>query len=709
MIPDTSPRARQSARIWRRVTRLDAASASGWYALLTLVLTWPICANLTTRLPSDLGDPLFASWLLQWNIDHLLALARGDLGAIGRYWNAGIFHPEPLALLYAEHLFALGVQALPVWLATGNLLLCYNLLVLSTFVLSGLGTFLLVRDLTGNPRAAFVAGLFYAFAPYRFAQLGHIQVLSSQWMPFALFGLRRFFDRMSGTGSGRRGGDSAAVGRSPSATWPLAGGALALVAQNLSCGYYMVFFAPVVIAYVLWEVATRRLWLSARTWAALAVAGTAVTGACLPFLLKYRELRLRGFASRSVDELRAYSADTSAYLRGIQEMWLWPEGFTSYNRAEGQLFPGLTPVFLAVFALACLAAALRRRSSGAAALSGWRLAVCAPVTLAGIAALDLARFELFAGRWIWRIRETWPWLSNIHHVFLVIAASGVVLLALAPRARAAFRLGLSSGRAFFAVLFLLAVWLSFGPVVTTWEHGIAADTLYTWFYRHVPGFDGLRVPARYGMLAMLFLAVLGGYGAAAVDAAAKAWREGPPPRGRRFATHVFGVRRMVGPWLVPILGAFFVLEVASMPQRVTAIEWERRDGVPGRVSAAELERLYGFIRRMPRGTVVVEFPFGDLLAETRAVYLSTRHGHPILNGYSGGFPASYSQRLSLLMDPIASGDAAWQSILESGATCLVVHQWAFEGTGPALSTWLQSHGAIPLATFKSDRLFKVPR
>ena len=45
------------------------------------------------------------------------------------------------------------------WALTGNPILCYNLLFLSTFVLSGLGTYLFVRELTGNPRAAFVAGL----------------------------------------------------------------------------------------------------------------------------------------------------------------------------------------------------------------------------------------------------------------------------------------------------------------------------------------------------------------------------------------------------------------------------------------------------------------------------------------------------------------------------------------------------------------------
>src|SRR5438445_494565 len=69
-----------------------------------------------------------------------------------------------------------------------------DLLFLSTFVLSGLGRFLFVREVTASPNAGFVAGLIYAFAPLRVPQFGHLQVISSQWMPFALYGLRRYFD-----------------------------------------------------------------------------------------------------------------------------------------------------------------------------------------------------------------------------------------------------------------------------------------------------------------------------------------------------------------------------------------------------------------------------------------------------------------------------------------------------------------------------------
>ena len=54
--------------------------------------------------------------------------------------------------------------------ATGNMVLCYNLLFLSTIVLAGWGMYLLVRELTGRPLAAFVAGLAFAFAPYRISE-----------------------------------------------------------------------------------------------------------------------------------------------------------------------------------------------------------------------------------------------------------------------------------------------------------------------------------------------------------------------------------------------------------------------------------------------------------------------------------------------------------------------------------------------------------
>ena len=217
-----------------------------WYLLVTLVMTWPLPPALARDIPWDLGDSLLNCWILGWNSERLLDALRGDFASLARIYDANIFYPQKLTLAYSELLLTQTLQALPVYVATGNLILAYNLVFLATFVLSGVGAFLLVRQLTGDWRAGFAAGLVYAFLPWRFGQMPHMQVLSAQWMPFTLYGFARYFDTRN--------------------TKALAWAGVALVANNLSNGYFLLFFAPVVPAYALWEMA-RRGWLrDLRTW-----------------------------------------------------------------------------------------------------------------------------------------------------------------------------------------------------------------------------------------------------------------------------------------------------------------------------------------------------------------------------------------------------------------------------------------------------------
>src|SRR4029079_1012264 len=119
------------------------------YLLLTLVMTWPLAIGVARDVPGDLGDSLLHLWILCWGAENVPRVITGHL-APHDFWNANIFHPEPLALSFSEHLFGEVVQILPIYAITGNLILCYNLLFLSSFVLSGLGMYLLVRDLLGE-------------------------------------------------------------------------------------------------------------------------------------------------------------------------------------------------------------------------------------------------------------------------------------------------------------------------------------------------------------------------------------------------------------------------------------------------------------------------------------------------------------------------------------------------------------------------------
>lgn len=646
---------------------LDSAWRAGaLYTLLTLVTTWPLAARLTTSLPADLGDPLLNCFILDWGIQHVLALAAGDPGAFRQYWHAPIFHPEPLALAYSEHLLAQAVQAAPVYAATGNILLAYNLLFLSTFVLSGIGMYLLARELTGSGPAGFVAGLLYAFALYRVAQFPHLQVLSSQWLPLALYGLRRFFTT-------RR-------------LKPLAGATLALIAQNLSNGYYAIFFMPFVAAYCLYEIADRRQWADARVLTGVAGAGLATAAATLPFLVPYLALRVMGFDARSLDEVRAYSADALAWITAAPANRVWGT-LNTFVKAEGELFPGLVTLLLVVLGLAARTRTLWRAAPPGR--PGWRRTAAGTALVLATAIGAFVLLVLATDDPYWRlfgIRVTLrqPWEGGLAAMALLAAA-----VALTPFARALLRGIPGSALGFFAWGAVLSAWLSLGPVIEFHGTPTRLPAPYALLYHHVPGFDGLRVPARYAMLTACCLAVLGAFGARALLS-----------RGRR------------GAMALATLAVAFTFESTSAP-----IALDRRLGPnvpesgPLRVYVGDqVPEIYRVAATLPSGTVLVEFPFGVASWDLQSVFYQPVHGHPVVNGYSGGFPRSFDDNKDAFTHLAEVPEVAWRRLRMSGATHAIVRRGALRRRdADAVERWLTARGATLVAARGSDRVFALPR
>ena len=611
------------------------------------------------------------AWILQWGADHWLRFLGGDLGAFRGYFNANIFYPEPLTLAYSEHLTAQVLQILPVYALTGNIVLSYNLLFLSTFVLSGLGTFLLVRELTGSARAGFVAGLLYAFAPYRIGQFSHVQVMSSQWMPFALYGFRRYFET-----------------RRP---WPLAGAALALVSQNWSCGYFLLYFAPFAAAYVIYEIADRNLWTDVRVWASLGAAAAVVMGATVPLLLPYLELRQHGFGPRPIGEVAHFSADVYSYLTAHEEQSFWGAIMRAFVKPEGELFPSLLPVILAMIGLAAHARvtwAVTRSRGADPDVPAWRRAVLYGAAV--VLAWQLASVLVILARtgFDWQIGPLSIRVHNTARALRAALGAAVVLLVCSRRARAFARGVPGSAVAFYAAALLAAFWLSLGPIIMSRGVRVSGDGLYWWFYQYVPGFDGLRVPARMAMVFVLALAVAGGYGARVIE--------------RSF--------RRSGAVLAAV-GLLFLVEASPAPIKMNGT-WSVGDLKPPPVPLMAAEgppAIYRAVRALPPRAVLAEFPFGEEQYELRYMLHSASHWRPLLNGYSGGFPRSYAVNRAGLGRVLEDPDTAWRVLAASGATHAIVHEEIYPaGSGARVSAWLVSHGAREVAVFGADRLFELP-
>jgi hypothetical protein len=647
-------------------TSLSPALAATAYLAITLAMTWPLVLGLGRDIPGDLGDSLLNCWILGWDGHRLLPLLQGELGALKGFWNANIFYPEPLALAYSEHLLPQALEILPVYALTGNLILCYNLLFLSTFVLSGLGVFLLVRDLTGRGLPAFIAGLIYAFTPYRVAQFSHIQVLSSQWMPFVLFGLRRYFHTQ------RLG--------------PLVGASLALLAQNLSCGYFLLYFAPFVGAYVVFELGTRRRLRDFVAFRHLALAGLGVAALTLASVWPYLELRARGDLSRPRWEVERFSADVYSYLTAPADVRLWGEVLEAFPKPEGALFPGVVPLLLGVFALGLH---LRRASAQAAqlpentgpsrprrAVAVMALVFCLSQLL--LVGLVLAGFgtSLSVGPLVVRFESlSRPLESGL--------AALAVLLIVSTRARH-FARACATPVFAFGTAAVLAFWLSLGPTITSLGRTLGTGP-YAWLYEHVPGFASLRAPSRFGMLVELLLAVLAGFGALEVE-----------------------VRK--GRGILALLGLAFLLEATAAPIPLNSFlkVWAFRTPKARALGGSEAPGIYLWVSKLPKDAVVAEFPFGSPAYDVRYMFYSTRHWRRLLNGYSGIFPPSYPEQRQVLGPVLEDPDKAWGALRGSGATHVIVHESAYRhDEGALVSAWLASHGSRCVARIEDDALFEV--
>ena len=295
------------------------------FLALAVFWTWPLASHLSSRIPHDPGDPILNTWLLWWNA-HAVPFTN-------RWWNPPMFFPMKGALALSEHLAGIGVIVTPLQLLHVNALAAYNIALILSFALSGFFTFLLVSyllRLAPDPvrhLGALSAALAYGFGPYRAGQLAHLQVLTSQWMPLALFAMHAYLD------DGRRG-------------W-LAVFAVAWLLQALSNGYYLLFFPLLIACWLIWFIDWRGL---PSRGVALAAVWGAASLLLVPILLKYSAVQSSLGLVRTAGEMALFSARPESFLNASGMLAVWRSKPTLTT--EEFLFPGLTTMAVSVVTLA---------------------------------------------------------------------------------------------------------------------------------------------------------------------------------------------------------------------------------------------------------------------------------------------------------------------------------------------------------------------
>jgi hypothetical protein len=263
-----------------------------------------------------------------------------------------------------------------------------------------------------------------------------------------------------------------------------------------------------------------------------------------------------------------------------------------------------------------------------------------------------------------RGNKTYPSLADSHGEAECRLFPGFALMGLAV-------IGLWPVRSRARVAYLLGVVVAFDA--SRGLHG----TIYPWLWDHVSPFRGFRVPARFGMLTALGLAVLAGWGVARLSQQLRT------PRARYL--------------LAGALSLVVLMESRSFPLQLGAV---------GR----RVPLVYRWLATQPP-SAVLELPVEDA-ADFGYMYYSTIHWQPIVNGQSGFFPPWYADLRRMAGE--FPTDEAIAFLRGHGVTHVIVHRRLMGANYDALTERLAARSDLrfvrsfgqPLV--ESD-VYRIPR
>jgi hypothetical protein len=288
-----------------------------FFAAATAFLAWPLPRHLGTHVVDrgggfggawDRADVDLLIWVLAWDA-HALTTAPTQA------FQANIFHPAPDVLASSEHLLGLAPLATPIYVATGNPVLTYNIALLACVLLAGLSTFALVHGLTGSVAAGVLAGAAFAFSPLNVYGWSRLHATAVHFFPLVVLLAWR------------------------AAVAPRLG-TLALLAVvtglQLLAGIYVSFELMTLLAVLapfLWWEARRHGRTGLKAFAALALGGLALVPIAFPYLRARGVGTLPAYLGESV-----YAIPFEAIALQIATALTWP---VMGLAALGVLVPGV--------------------------------------------------------------------------------------------------------------------------------------------------------------------------------------------------------------------------------------------------------------------------------------------------------------------------------------------------------------------------------
>lgn len=330
--------------------------------------------------------------------------------------------PLSNSLALTENLLGWQLFYAPLRAAGVGIVGSYNVLVLISFVISGVSAAALCRRFGASCIGATVGGFVFAFIPFHLSHSVHLQTLGVCWVPLALVFLDKVLER---------------------ARWADAAGfAVVFVMVTLSSIYFGVFLAIVTILYVAVSAAFRRYPLSQRRVWMLVASGCASVLALSPVIAHYvRFAASEGPYSHSANSVAALSMELAGVIRVPKFQALWATApFTPNSNSATAVtwttgFPGFVVVAITIYWLVLVWR--RRESRRVAAILLTIAAVCFLLALGpmlkihGALPASALSWVPMPGR-IWLVFSTirWPLRMYFFTVLMISVISSLGVTAL---------------------------------------------------------------------------------------------------------------------------------------------------------------------------------------------------------------------------------------------------------------------------------------
>lgn len=581
------------------------------FCAFTAVLTWPY-VNYLRDVVVDPGDPYLVSWIMWWDYHQTFTDPLN-------LFHANLFYPFRYTLAFSEHSYGIALLFFPLFALGFRPLTVHAVAMFFGFALSGYGAFRLARTLTGVTSTAWVAGIIFAFVPFRFQLLSHLLYLFSPWIPLQFEALVLFVRARS--------------------KWRAAWLGFAFFMSGLtSISWFALGLVPFAVAAAI--LLTRyRIWRERSFWLRGSVALGLAAIALLPFMLPYYFVsKLYGF-KRSIDEVKANSAWPIHWLSVESRNKLWhgmgdniPEGY------RFKLFPGLLPILLSLVAVFAVEPRQSFQPEANREL---------PVLPTGLRWLDGAIVVLFV---LSVLAVGFEGSDSFYHLFQHLASEhtlGLLAAAVIARLCIAYPPFLRRGEHANLIETLRsdrrsdAFWLGSLLTVVGFCYSLGWNFFfYRICYDLIVMFRSMRVPPRGSMFAYLGLALLAGLGAKRLAEIISRWQ----PRIRPNA-------------VVITTCALLLFELNAAPLRIM-----RGDVFPDAVTLR--------LKQTPMRGGLVVLPAGADFNH-RHILRSADHQKPLIVGTSG-FNSPYEDQIEALTRNGAISDQFIELLEKIPASYVVV-------------------------------------